>query len=60
MNLDIRDANGDTQSLRETDETRWLNKRGKRIEAGDTVGKWVEVTYRSSGGEREVLSIQLR
>jgi hypothetical protein len=60
MLLDLRDANGNTQNLRETEETRWLNKRGKRIEAGDTVGKWVEVTFRSTGDGREVLSVQLR
>jgi len=60
MLLDLRDANGNTQTLRETEETRWLNKRGKRIDAGDTVGKWVEVTFRSTGDGREVLSVQLR
>jgi len=60
LTLDLRDPNGNTQSLRETDETLWLNKRGKRIEAGDVVGKWVEVTYRSNGDGREVLSVQIR
>jgi len=60
MLLDLRDPNGNTQTLRETDETRWLNKRGKRIDAGDTVGKWVEVTFRSTGDGREALSVQLR
>ena len=60
MLLDLRDPNGNTQTLRETDETRWLNKRGKRIEAGDTVGKWVEVTFRSTEDGREALSVQLR
>ncbi len=60
MLLDLRDANGNPQTLRETEETQWLNKRGKRIDAGDTVGKWVEVTYRGRGDDREVLSVQLR
>jgi hypothetical protein len=60
MLLDLRDANGNPQTLRETEETQWLNKRGKRIDAGDTVGKWVEVTYRGSGDDREVLSVRIR
>jgi len=47
------------QSLRETDETKWLNKRGKRIEAGDTVGKWVWVRFRGTGNDREVLVVQI-
>lgn len=59
MTLDLRDPNGNTQSLRETDETKWLNKRGKRVEAGDTVGKWVWVKYRSDGDGREVLVVQI-
>lgn len=56
MILDLRDVNGGTQSFTQTDQTRWLNKRGKRIDAGDTVGKSVVVTYRV----REVISVQLR
>jgi len=59
MNLDLRDPNGKTQTLRETDQTRWLNKRGKRIDAGDTVGKWVWVRFRGSGDDREVLVVQI-
>jgi len=59
MTLDLRDPNGDMQSLRETDETKWLNKRGKRIEAGDTVGKWVWVRFSGTGNDREVLVVQI-
>jgi hypothetical protein len=58
--LELRDPNGDTQTFSETDQTKWLNKHGKRIEAGDVVGKWVEVRFRSTNGGKEAVSVQLR
>ena len=59
--LEFRDPNGNTQTLTETDQTKWLNKHGKRIDAGDVVGKWVVVHFRFSGdSSREVMSVQLQ
>jgi hypothetical protein len=46
MTLEIRNRSGHTETFKETDQTKWLNKRGKRIEAGDVVGKKVEVRSR--------------
>jgi hypothetical protein len=36
-----------------TEETQWLNKRGQRIDAGDVVGKMVEVRFRWITGGSE-------
>lgn len=58
--LELRNASGNTFTFSETDQTKWLNKRGGTIDAGDTVGKWVEITFRSTGEAREAMSVQLR
>lgn len=60
MLLDLRDSNGKSQTLRQREETLWLNKRGKRIEPGDTVGKKVSVTFQTTGDGREALTVQLQ
>lgn len=57
--LEIRNTNGRTETFTETDETRWLNKNGQPIDAGDVVGKNVEVRWRWITGGSEALSVQL-
>ena len=60
MKLDIRGGDGrHTRTYTETDETQWLNKRGQRIDAGDVVGKMVEVRFRWITGGSEALSVQV-
>jgi hypothetical protein len=60
MKLDIRGGDGRrTRTYTETDETQWLNKRGQRIDAGDVVGKMVEVRFRWITGGSEALSVQI-
>jgi hypothetical protein len=57
--LEIRNTNGRTETFTETDETQWLDKSGRRIEPGDTVGKMVEVRTRWITGGSEALSVQI-
>jgi hypothetical protein len=56
--LEIRDGSH-TTSYVETEQTQWLNKRGQRIEAGDVVGKMVEVRFRWITGGSEALSVRI-
>jgi len=56
--LEIRDGSHTTTYV-ETEQTQWLNKRGQRIDAGDVVGKMVEVRFRWITGGSEALSVQL-
>src|SRR5262245_8510061 len=57
--LEIRNTNGHTETFVETDQTQWLNKKGQPIDAGDVVGKNVEVRWRWITGGSEALSVQL-
>lgn len=56
--LDLREGSK-TITYVTTDETQWLNKRGQRIDAGDVVGKMVEVRFRWITGGSEALSVQI-
>jgi hypothetical protein len=56
--LEIRDGSH-TRSYTETDQTRWLNSRGQRIDAGDVVGKKVEVRWRWITGGSEALEVKV-
>lgn len=60
MILDIRNSAGKTESFKQTEQTKWLNKRGQKIEPGDVVGKKVEVRSRWITGGSEALSVQLK
>jgi hypothetical protein len=57
--LEIRNTNGRTETFTETDETQWLNRNGQPIDAGDVVGKNVEVRWRWITGGSEALSVQI-
>jgi hypothetical protein len=60
MKLDIRGGDGRrTRTYTETNETQWLNKGGQRIDAGDVVGKMVEVRFRWITGGSEALSVRI-
>ena len=50
--LDLREGSK-TVTYVTTEETQWLNKRGQRIDAGDVVGKMVEVRFRWITGGSE-------
>src|ERR1700730_16885887 len=56
--LEIRDGSHTTTYV-ETEQTQWLNKRGQRIDAGDVVGKMVEVRFRWITGGSEALSVRI-
>lgn len=56
--LDIREGSR-TITYVTTEQTQWLNKRGQRIDAGNVVGKNVEVRFRWVTGGSEALSVQL-
>ena len=56
--LEIRSGSHTTEYT-ETNNTKWLDKNGRRIDAGDVVGKMVEVRYRWITGGSEALSVQL-
>lgn len=60
MILEIRNRTGHTETFKETEQTKWLNKRGQKIDAGDVVGKKVEVRSRWITGGSEALSVQLK
>jgi hypothetical protein len=56
--LEIR-SRSHTTTYVETEQTQWLNKRGQRIDAGDVVGKNVEVRFRWITGGSEALSVRI-
>ncbi len=56
--LDLREGSK-TVTYVTTEETQWLNKRGRRIDPADTVGKTVDVRWRWITGGSEVLSVQV-
>ncbi len=56
--LDLREGSK-TITYVTTEQTQWLNKRGQQIDAGDVVGKMVEVRFRWITGGSEALSVQL-
>jgi hypothetical protein len=58
MKLDIREGSR-TITYATTEQTQWLNKRGQRIDAGDVVGKMVEVRFRWITGGSEALSVRI-
>lgn len=58
--LELRNSPSTTLTFTETDETQWLNKHGKRIEAGDVVGKRVWVRFRPIGDGRVALVVQIK
>jgi hypothetical protein len=60
MILEIRNRTGHTETFKETKQTKWLNKRGQKLDAGDVVGKKVEVRSRWITGGSEPLSVQLK
>jgi hypothetical protein len=56
--LDLREGSK-TITYVTTEQTRWLNKRGQQIDAGDVVGKMVEVRFRWITGGSEALSVRI-
>ena len=56
--LEIRYGSHTTTYV-ETEQTQWLNQRGQRIDAGDVVGKMVEVRFRWITGGSEALSVRI-
>ena len=60
MLLEIRGGDGTgTRTYKEADDTKWLNKSGQPIDAGDVVGKKVAVRFQFVTGGMKALSVQL-
>ena len=57
--LDIREGSR-TTTYDTTEKTRWLNKRGQQIEAGDVVGKKVVVRFRFITDGIEALEVRIK
>ena len=57
--LDIR-VGSRTTTYDTTEQTRWLNKRGQQIDAGDVVRKKVVVRWRFITGGMEALEVRIQ